>query len=95
MVAGYSSSWEVGIMIHSASQVFGLAGLILSFAGSATAAAGTFLNRHNIEEVSGTYWGENEHLRRALQRQSRAVLTGFGLLALGTVLQIAAMFAPG
>lgn len=65
-----------------------IAGMGIALIGSAIAAFGAFLGRSEIEKVGGTYWGENPHLKRALQRQANCTLGGFSMVALGSILQI-------
>ncbi|MDO9490177.1 MAG: hypothetical protein Q7J32_17530 [Sphingomonadaceae bacterium] len=69
-------------------------GLVLALVGAIVAARGVMITETQADELAGTYWDENPHLRGALIRQSRLAQRGLWTLAAGTLLQIIGTAAP-
>jgi hypothetical protein len=64
-------------------------GRVLSGVGAGVAARAVLLTRPQADALASTQGNTNEALRDAILRQSRAAAWGLGLLALGTMVQIA------
>ena len=70
-----------------------IAGLILTALGASASAFGVIIKTAMADKLSGTNWGQNLHLKRALIKQSRWAAGGLLLIALGTILQIVAIYS--
>ena len=69
-----------------------IAGLALTALGAGASALGVIIKPEMADKLSGTNWDQNLHLKRALIKQSRWAAGGLFLIALGTIVQIAAIY---
>lgn len=63
-----------------------LAGLILNFVGAVVLAIGLIKSPPEIEKESGTYRGQNPHLRKSMYHDRKAAIWGISIMALGFIL---------
>ena len=75
------------------SNALSVVGLSLTAIGPFASAKGALITNATADELSGTYWDQNLCLRDSLISQSRWAAGGLSLVAVGTVFQIAALFA--
>jgi len=61
-------------------------GLLLTAVGAAVAASGVIISKKTARELGAANRDDNLALGRALQKQSRTVAAGLGLVAIGAFL---------
>lgn len=67
-------------------------GLFLTAVVALVSAKGVLITNETADRLSGTYWDQNLELKKNLISQSRWAAWGLGVISVGTVFQIAAVF---
>jgi len=71
--------WDITVIV----------GLLLTVVGAVVAASGVIISKKTATELSAANRDGNLALGHALQKQSRIVAAGLGLVAIGALLQMA------
>jgi hypothetical protein len=86
-----TTEWERPLMdvLYDWAPAILILGLVLAAVGAGVAARAVILTQLQADALASTQRNVNDALRDALLRQSRAAAWGLGLVALGTIVQIA------